>query len=129
MSKAYKIKSVEAIPVSYQEPTDHNRFRAVCLVKITGEDGQVGWGECCSYFPEATPRRGQNRRRAIRDCRRSERNAYGWHLARLARSQLVVWNWRWSCINRDLGDRYCALGPQGQDAWRQRARPLGRANA
>ena len=54
MSKAYKIKSVEAIPVSYQEPTDHNRFRAVCLVKITGENGQVGWGECCSYFPEAT---------------------------------------------------------------------------
>ena len=54
MTKAYNIKSVEAIPVSYREPTDHNRYRAVCLVKITGEDGQVGWGECCSYFPEAT---------------------------------------------------------------------------
>ncbi len=49
-----KVRSVEAIPVSYQEPTDHNRFRAVCLVKITDEDGHIGWGECCAYFPEAT---------------------------------------------------------------------------
>ena len=49
-----KVKSVEAIPVSYQEPTDHNRFRAVCLVKITDTDGRVGWGEACTYFPEAT---------------------------------------------------------------------------
>lgn len=49
-----KVHSVEAIPVSYQEPTDHNRFRSVCLVKITDTDGRVGWGECCTYFPEAT---------------------------------------------------------------------------
>lgn len=49
-----RIVHVEALPVSYREPTDHNRFRSVCLVKITGEDGHVGWGECCSYFPEAT---------------------------------------------------------------------------
>lgn len=49
-----KVKTVEAIPVSYREPTDHNRFRSVCLVKITDEDGRVGWGECCAYFPEAT---------------------------------------------------------------------------
>lgn len=49
-----KIISVEAFPVSYQEPTDHNRFRSVCLVKITAFDGQVGWGECCTYFPEAS---------------------------------------------------------------------------
>ena len=49
-----KIKSVEAIPFSYQEPIDHNRYRSACLVKITAEDGQVGWGECCTYFPEAT---------------------------------------------------------------------------
>lgn len=54
MTKANKIRTVEAIPVSYQEPTDHNRFRSVCFVKITGEDGQVGWGECCAYFPEAS---------------------------------------------------------------------------
>ena len=49
-----QVKSVEAIPVAYQEPTDHNRFRSVCLVKITDSDGRVGWGEACSYFPEAT---------------------------------------------------------------------------
>lgn len=49
-----RIRSVETFPVSYQEPTDHNRFRSVCLVKIMAEDGQVGWGECCTYFPEAS---------------------------------------------------------------------------
>ncbi len=49
-----KVQTVEAIPVSYQEPTDHNRFRSVCLVKITDTDGRVGWGEACAYFPEAT---------------------------------------------------------------------------
>ena len=49
-----KVATVEAIPVSYQEPTDHNRFRSVCLVKITDADGRVGWGESCAYFPEAT---------------------------------------------------------------------------
>ena len=49
-----RVARVEALPISYQEPTDHNRYRSVCLVKITGEDGHVGWGECCSYFPEAT---------------------------------------------------------------------------
>jgi len=49
-----KVQSVEAIPVSYREPTDHNRFRSVCLVRITDKDGRVGWGEACSYFPEAT---------------------------------------------------------------------------
>ena len=49
-----KVASIEAIPVSYQEPTDHNRFRSVCLVKITDRDGRVGWGESCAYFPEAT---------------------------------------------------------------------------
>ena len=48
------VTSVEAIPVSYREPTDHNRFRSVCLVKMIAADGLVGWGECCSYFPEAT---------------------------------------------------------------------------
>ncbi|KPP83679.1 MAG: L-alanine-DL-glutamate epimerase and related enzymes of enolase superfamily [Rhodobacteraceae bacterium HLUCCA08] len=48
------VERVEAIPVSYREPTDHNRFRSVCLVKITDTDGRTGWGEGCAYFPEAT---------------------------------------------------------------------------
>jgi L-alanine-DL-glutamate epimerase-like enolase superfamily enzyme len=54
MTKDTKVRSIEAIPISYREPTDHNRFRSVCLVRITGEDGQVGWGECCAYFAEAS---------------------------------------------------------------------------
>ncbi len=54
MTKASRVRSVEAVPVSYREPTDHDRTRSVCLVRILGEDGQVGWGECCTYFPEAT---------------------------------------------------------------------------
>ena len=49
-----KIDHVEAIPISYLEPTDHNWHRSVCLVRITGDEGQVGWGECCTYFDEAT---------------------------------------------------------------------------
>lgn len=48
------VRSVEAIPISYHEPTDHNRFRSVCLVKITDDEGRIGWGECCTYFPEAS---------------------------------------------------------------------------
>ena len=48
------IRSVEPLPVAYPEPNDHNRKRSVCLVKITDEDGVTGWGEACSYFPEAT---------------------------------------------------------------------------
>ena len=54
MIRGTKIRSVEPFPISYREPTDHNRFRSVCLVKITSEDGQEGWGECCTFFPEAT---------------------------------------------------------------------------
>ena len=47
------IRSVEAFPVSYPEPNDHDRRRAVCLVKVTDDEGRVGWGEACAYFPEA----------------------------------------------------------------------------
>ncbi len=54
MTERFKIRSVEAFPIAYPEPTDHNRRRSVCLVKITSEDGVPGWGECCSYFPEAS---------------------------------------------------------------------------
>ena len=54
MTREGRIRRVEAIPVSYREPTDHDRFRSVCLVRITVEDGQTGWGECGTFFPEAT---------------------------------------------------------------------------
>lgn len=48
------VASIEAIPVAYPEPNDHARLRSVCLVKVTTEDGLVGWGEACAYFPEAS---------------------------------------------------------------------------
>jgi L-alanine-DL-glutamate epimerase-like enolase superfamily enzyme len=47
------IESVQAFPVSYPEPNDHNRDRAVCLVRIRDTDGRVGWGEGTTYWPEA----------------------------------------------------------------------------
>src|SRR3954462_4316447 len=49
-----RIQSVEAIPVSYPEPNDFNALRHLCLCKITADDGQVGWGESITQFPEAT---------------------------------------------------------------------------
>ena len=49
-----RIESVEAIPVSYPEPNDDNAVRHLCLVKIMADDGQVGWGESITQFPEST---------------------------------------------------------------------------
>jgi L-alanine-DL-glutamate epimerase-like enolase superfamily enzyme len=48
-----KVQAVEAIPVSYPEPNDYNALRHLCLVKITTDDGVVGWGESITQFPEA----------------------------------------------------------------------------
>lgn len=50
-----KIASVEPIPVAYPEPNDFNATRYLCLVKITTDDGLVGWGESITQFPEANP--------------------------------------------------------------------------
>lgn len=49
-----KIRSIEAIPVSYPEPNDFNALRHLCLCKIVADDGQVGWGESITQFPEAS---------------------------------------------------------------------------
>ncbi len=48
------ITTVEAIPVSYPEPNDFNSTRHLCLVKITTDDGVVGWGEAVTSFLEAS---------------------------------------------------------------------------
>lgn len=48
------VRQVQAFPVAYPEPNDHNRKRSVCLIKITDDEGVSGWGEACTYFPEAT---------------------------------------------------------------------------
>lgn len=50
-----KVVSVEAIPVAYPEPNDFDATRYLCLVKITTDDGIVGWGEAITQFPEANP--------------------------------------------------------------------------
>lgn len=50
-----KVASVQPIPVSYPEPNDFNATRHLCLVKITADDGTVGWGEAVTQFPEASP--------------------------------------------------------------------------
>ena len=44
---------VEPIPVAYPEPNDFNAERYLCLVKITTDDGLVGWGESITQFKEA----------------------------------------------------------------------------
>jgi L-alanine-DL-glutamate epimerase-like enolase superfamily enzyme len=49
-----RVATVEPIPVSYPEPNDFNALRHLCLVKITTDDGQVGWGEAVAQFPEAS---------------------------------------------------------------------------
>ncbi len=48
-----RVQTVEAIPVSYPEPNDFDALRHLCLVKITTDDGVVGWGESITQFPEA----------------------------------------------------------------------------
>jgi L-alanine-DL-glutamate epimerase-like enolase superfamily enzyme len=47
-----KIEKIEAIPVAYPEPNDFGATRYLCLVKITTDDGIVGWGESITQFPE-----------------------------------------------------------------------------
>lgn len=49
-----KVVSVEAIPVTYPEPNDSGTYRHLCLVKITTDDGVVGWGESITQWPEAS---------------------------------------------------------------------------
>jgi L-alanine-DL-glutamate epimerase-like enolase superfamily enzyme len=50
-----RIRSVEPFAVAYPEPNDFNATRYLCLVKITTDDGVVGWGESITQFPEANP--------------------------------------------------------------------------
>lgn len=49
-----KIKSVEAIPVSYPEPNDFGAMRHLCLVRLAGDDGTTGWGEAVTMWSEAS---------------------------------------------------------------------------
>ena len=49
-----RISSIEAIPVAYPEPNDFNAERHLCLVRMQADDGQVGWGEAITQWPEAS---------------------------------------------------------------------------
>jgi len=49
-----KVAAVEAIPVAYPEPNDHGSTRHLLLVRITSDDGAIGWGEAVTMWPEAT---------------------------------------------------------------------------
>lgn len=49
-----KISAVEAIPVAYPEPNDSDAIRHLLLVRITTDDGHVGWGEAVTMWPEAS---------------------------------------------------------------------------
>lgn len=48
------IEHIEAIPVAYPEPNDHDATRHLCLVKIRDRDGRIGWGEAVTMWPEAS---------------------------------------------------------------------------
>jgi L-alanine-DL-glutamate epimerase-like enolase superfamily enzyme len=48
------VAKVEPIPVTYPEPNDFNALRHLCLVRITTDDGLVGWGEAITQFAEAS---------------------------------------------------------------------------
>lgn len=49
-----KISAVDAIPVAYPEPNDANSTRHLLFVRVTTDDGWVGWGEAVTMWPEAS---------------------------------------------------------------------------
>ena len=49
-----QIKKIEAFPLRYPEPNDHNNLRHIMLVRVETDDGLVGWGEAITMWPEAS---------------------------------------------------------------------------
>jgi len=49
-----KITKVEAFPLRYPEPNDHNNIRHIMLVRVETDDGLVGWGEAITMWQEAS---------------------------------------------------------------------------
>jgi L-alanine-DL-glutamate epimerase-like enolase superfamily enzyme len=49
-----RVAGVEPIPVAYPEPNDHGAERHLCLLKVTTDEGLVGWGEAVTMWPEAS---------------------------------------------------------------------------
>lgn len=48
------VRSIEAIPLTYPEPNDFGAMRHIVVVKLTTDDGVVGWGESITQWPEAS---------------------------------------------------------------------------
>jgi L-alanine-DL-glutamate epimerase-like enolase superfamily enzyme len=48
-----KITAIEAIPISYPEPNDNGAMRMTVLVRVSTDEGLVGWGEAIAMWPEA----------------------------------------------------------------------------
>jgi L-alanine-DL-glutamate epimerase-like enolase superfamily enzyme len=49
-----RIKKINAFPLRYPEPNDHNNTRYIMLVRVETDDGAVGWGEAITMWPEAS---------------------------------------------------------------------------
>lgn len=49
-----KVVDVEAVPVAYPEPNDNGGTRHLLFVRLVADDGQTGWGEAVTMWPEAT---------------------------------------------------------------------------
>lgn len=48
-----RIRAIEPIPIAYPDPNDFGTIRRTVLVKVTTEEGAIGWGECIAMWPEA----------------------------------------------------------------------------
>lgn len=49
-----RIAEIKAFPLAYPEPNDNGATRHICLVRVTTDDGLVGWGEAVTMWPEAS---------------------------------------------------------------------------
>ena len=48
-----RIRAIEPFPIAYPDPNDFGTTRRTVLVKVTTEEGAIGWGECIAMWPEA----------------------------------------------------------------------------
>ena len=123
------IAKMEAIPVAYPEPNDFDATRYLCLVKLTADDGTVGWGESITQFAEANAATCRAHRRPRRVRRRQGPRPIDGDLARPQGPGVVVRLPRRDCVLRHRGHRHRRVGPQGQGPRAQRLRPARRPDA
>ncbi len=49
-----QITKIQAFPLRYPEPNDHNNTRYIMLARVETDAGLVGWGEAITMWPEAS---------------------------------------------------------------------------